>query len=262
MKRLALLLMFVCLTCPAGADGEIHVPYWTDSTLYLVRFQSNGDAFLADGLSDEVWGTGGRDASDYAIAMAESGSSGHYVGNFDTLTNIGEGTYYFDIFVQAGGSPADTDQPAGFWGSIRWTGTAEDRRAVVGDVTDAHSATDAKIDTTDALITSKHSDTDGKIDTTDALITSKHSTTDDHLTDIKGTSFVKDTHSLIDLWTLSDWMRDVMEGDVWTNTATTPWRMEIRTKGTASALIEKELLEIDGTDITAVTQRIGQKTEP
>ncbi len=244
MRYLAIFLMVICAASAAFGDGEIHVPYWSGSTLYMIRHQPNGDVFLSDGLGDEVHGTGGRDADDYDIPMTESGGSGHYVGNFDTLTNIGAGIYYFDIFVQAGGSPADSDQPAGFWGSIRWTGTAEDLGATAAALT-AH---DGKLDTVDANV--------------DAILVDTSTTLDDHLTDIKGTSFVKDTHSLIDIWTLVDWLRDVTEGDTWTNTSTTPWRMEVRTKGTASALINKELFKVLGGDITAENQRIGQKTEP
>ena len=238
--------------CSAFAADEIHVDYDSGFTLYAARFQPDGNVFVTDGTSDEVWATAGN----YDVTMTENGTGGHYVGSFDTVPNIAAGTYKVTVFEQLGGSPADSDR-AIYVGTIVWTGTAE---------YDTESKIDAILEDTGttipAQITSVHGVTDGKIDTTDALITSSHSTTDGHLTDIKGTGFVKDTHSLIDIWTLSNWMRDVMEGDVWTNTATTPWRMEIRTKGTATALIEKELFEIDSTDIADVTQRIGQKTEP
>ena len=37
----------------------------TGLTLYFCMFQQDGDVFLTGGASDEVWGTGGRDADDY-----------------------------------------------------------------------------------------------------------------------------------------------------------------------------------------------------
>lgn len=73
------------------------------------------------------------------------------------------------------------------------------------------------------------------------------------------TTEVSDIDSIL---TLATFMRDVMEGDVWTNTATTPWRQEIRSKGTESALTEKKLFQVGGEDVTSIRNAIGQKTEP
>jgi hypothetical protein len=82
------------------------------------------DVFLTDGASDETWGTGGRDADDYDVTMPEGGSSGHYVGDFDTSANIAEGVYRVTVYLQAGGVPADSDKPLG-QGVMHWDGTAE-----------------------------------------------------------------------------------------------------------------------------------------
>jgi hypothetical protein len=104
--------------------NEIAHNYTTGSTLYACRFQLDGDVFLTAGASDEVWGTGGRDADDYDVAMTESGSSGHYVCDFDASSNIAEGHYRVTVFLQAGANPADADIELA-QGEIFWDGTSE-----------------------------------------------------------------------------------------------------------------------------------------
>jgi len=97
----------------------------TGLTLYACRYQPNGDVFLTDGATDEVWGTAGRDADDYDVAMTEEDGSGHYKGDFDTSTNItGAAAYPVTVYRQLGGSPADSD-PALAQGIMNWDGTAE-----------------------------------------------------------------------------------------------------------------------------------------
>ncbi len=126
-------------------------------------------------------------------------------------------------------------------------------------ITSSHSATDGKIDTTDALITSSHSATDGKIDTTDALITSSHSTTDALIVIVDGV-----VDSILVLATL---MRDMMEGDEWIDTAPTPWQVVTTVKeaggGVGGAeLIRKDLKTINDVDVTSSNQRIDRTVEP
>ncbi len=94
----------------------------TGQTLYFCTFQLNGDVFLSDGASDEVWGTGGRTADNYDMAMSENAPDGHYVGTFDT--SIAAGVYHVTVYIQAGGSPADSDL-ADAQGVMSWDGTAE-----------------------------------------------------------------------------------------------------------------------------------------
>ncbi len=97
----------------------------TGQTLYAIRWQPNGDAFLTNGASDEAYGAGGNDADDYDVTMPEVGvASGHYVGNFDTGAAIAAGFYPYTIYLQAGGSPADSDKPIAK-GMMYWDGTAE-----------------------------------------------------------------------------------------------------------------------------------------
>lgn len=107
----------------------------TGQTLYAVRWQLNGNVFLSDGASDEVWGTDGRDADDYDVTMAENAPDGHYVGDFDTSANIGEGVYKVAVFIQAGGSPDDSDK-ADAQGTMNWDGMAEINASTINDKID------------------------------------------------------------------------------------------------------------------------------
>jgi len=97
----------------------------TGLTLYACRFQVNGDVLLTDGLSDEVWGTAGRDADDYDVTMSEEDSSGHYKGDFDTSGNITTPEVYLVVvYRQLGANPADSD-PSVAQGEIYWDGEKE-----------------------------------------------------------------------------------------------------------------------------------------
>ncbi len=102
--------------------NEVFHNFTTGNTLYFCAFQLDGNVFLSGGASDEVWGTGGRDADDYDETMTEDGAGGHYVGTFDT--SIAAGVYRVTVFLQAGGSPVDSDTPLG-QGVIYWDGSAE-----------------------------------------------------------------------------------------------------------------------------------------
>ncbi len=96
----------------------------TGKTLYSCRWQLGGNVFLSDGASEEVWVTGGRGADDYDVAMSENAPDGHYVGNFDASNNIVAGVYKAAVFLQAGGSPADSDLAVA-QGEISWSGSSE-----------------------------------------------------------------------------------------------------------------------------------------
>ena len=102
--------------------NEVHHNYTTGNTLYFCAFQPDGNVFLTGGASDEVWGTGGRDADDYDETMTEDGAGGHYVGDFDT--SIAAGVYQVAVYLQAGANPADTDTALA-QGEIYWDGSAE-----------------------------------------------------------------------------------------------------------------------------------------
>ncbi len=111
--------------------NEIQQNFASGKTLYACRFQPDGDVFLADGASDESWGAGGRDADYYDVAVTEAGSSGHYVGDFDSVPNIAAGVYGVCVYVQAGGNPVDGEFQLS-QGIMVWDGSAEVNLRTVG----------------------------------------------------------------------------------------------------------------------------------
>ena len=90
--------------------------------MYFCSFKDDGNVQLTGGVTDEVWGTGARDADAYNEAMAEDGVSGHYVGDF--VTSGGSGVYRVTIYLQVGVNPADTDMALA-QGEIYWDGSKE-----------------------------------------------------------------------------------------------------------------------------------------
>ena len=99
--------------------NEIAQNFTTGLVLYACRFQLNGDVFVTDGSSDEVW----SDPTDYEVYLTEAGTSGHYVGDFDTSGNIDAGVYRVVVKVRVGAAPADTD-PSISQGLTYWNGTS------------------------------------------------------------------------------------------------------------------------------------------
>ena len=117
-------------------SNEIAKEYATGNTVYSCRWDSSGNVFLTSGASSEVWGTGGRDASDYAVTMAENAPDGHYIGDFDTSANITtQVVYKVAVFLQDTGVPLDADFAIGE-GEIYWNGTGEDTPSSLSDQLD------------------------------------------------------------------------------------------------------------------------------
>ena len=101
--------------------NEIHIDYESGNTLYAVVRNNIGQVWYPAGQAFEVWGVNGHNADDYDIALTDK-DGGRYVGDFDT--NIAAGHYTVQVFLQAGGNPADGDEPVGS-GEIVWTGVGE-----------------------------------------------------------------------------------------------------------------------------------------
>jgi len=120
--------------------NEVHITYTSSSTLYFRVRNSAGQVWNTSTPAFENWNA--EDVTDYDVALVDK-SGNHYVGSFPACD---AGTYFVDVFIQAGGSPAVGDVCIGS-SSIRWDGSAE-------------------------------------LDDTDIT---------NHLTDIKGTGFSKDT---------------------------------------------------------------------
>ncbi len=248
------------------ADDEIPADYISSRTLYFVRFQSNGDVFLADGLTNEIWGTGGRDADDYDIPMIESGNSGHYVGDFDTPTNISAGEYDIAVYEQIGGSPADSDQPALFWGAIRWTGAAEDKQVIQSELT-AH---DAKLDIVDDYLDSEVadilSDTGELQSNQDNWATAVGFSTAANLAthDGKLDGVLEDTGTTLNA--LLVWIQNWLEADEIISDSDPAQYQVIRTVkqsgGGGAEIGRKDVNDIDGNPITDLQTVFSQSVEP
>ena len=96
----------------------------TGLNLYACRFQVNGNVFLSNPATDEVWGTGVSDADDYDVALTEEDDSGHYKGDFASGGAIAAGYYHVTIYLRAGANPADSDVAIA-QGDMPWDGTNE-----------------------------------------------------------------------------------------------------------------------------------------
>jgi hypothetical protein len=100
--------------------GELQAQYTTGKTLYAVILSPSGQAWYTvtpafENINAAHW-------TSYAITMTEATGTGLYLGTFPTgIVTIG--TYSILVYVQAGGSPADTDTLIAA-GTVLWSGTA------------------------------------------------------------------------------------------------------------------------------------------
>ena len=108
-------------------SNEIRQYFATGYTLYAVIRNISGEVWYPTGEVFETWGTGGRTAADYDIALTEY--DGAYIGDFDT--NVDAGRYDVQVFRQAAGAPADTDNMVGVT-QISWSGSADVGAGEVG----------------------------------------------------------------------------------------------------------------------------------
>jgi hypothetical protein len=139
---------------------EVKHNHITGQTLYFCRFlQSNSNVMLANPATNEVWGTGARDADDYDVQMSEEGGSGHYTGDFASGGTISGGTYHVAVYNQAGANPVDSDVVIA-QGDIYWNGTAEeDLYTILAKLPDEYimgsSTPTSKDDEIDSILTAQ-----------------------------------------------------------------------------------------------------------
>ena len=101
--------------------GEICVSYFKGLNLYAIRRLGELVLYPVSGVF-EAWGTAGRTAADYAIALSED--SGVYIADFAADVTIPSGKYIVQIYERLGASPADSDPLVGS-GEITWNGWSE-----------------------------------------------------------------------------------------------------------------------------------------
>lgn len=121
-KKILIILLF--LSPVAWSANEIQMFSPGITTAYYTVRNLGGQIWYPVGLVFEAYGTGGRTAADYDLALTNK-TAGMWVGNFDT--NIAVGNYWASSYYQAGGVPADTDPVVwvefGNWTGSTWTAT-------------------------------------------------------------------------------------------------------------------------------------------
>lgn len=129
--------------------NEIYATWPEGATLYAtVRDLLTGGVFNTSTGAFETWSDGS--IANYAIAMTDYDGN-HYSADFP-LT-IPEGKYKIDIFIQAGGSPADGDWSF-ITGYMDWDGQQErDNTALSDQLDDIEDAITALTDAQNVLQT-------------------------------------------------------------------------------------------------------------
>ena len=114
-----ILLAIVLPSTNLYAVSEIRMFSPGITAAYYTMRNVSGQIWYPTGQVWEAYGTGGRTAADYDLALTNK-TAGMWVGNFDT--NIASGSYYAASYYQAGGSPADADPIV--WSEFgAWTGS-------------------------------------------------------------------------------------------------------------------------------------------
>jgi len=129
----------------AYAANEIRSFNAGATTCFAVVRDTTGQVWYVSGQVFEAWGTGGRDADDYDIALTDK-SGGMFVGDFDT--NISAGYYYIVSHQTADATPDDSDPATwaerGYWDGDEWfTGIFQDVNGTIADVPTAAENADA-----------------------------------------------------------------------------------------------------------------------
>jgi len=101
---------------------EIQVVAESGLDLYGMIRNAAGEVWYLGGELFEDYGTGGRGADDYKVALTDK-EVGFYVGDFDANITA-EGVYVIVVYEQAGVDPADTDVVLGS-DVLFWNGKSE-----------------------------------------------------------------------------------------------------------------------------------------
>ena len=143
MKRLTLTIFILSTIFSSTIYAANEIRSFTNCVdAFAVVREIDGDVWYVSGQVFEAWGTSGRTALDYDIALtAETG--GMFTGTMDT--NIGAGYYYVVTHDDADSTPADADPAVwvdyGYWSGSAWVsgspGTEVNVTQISGDSTAA-----------------------------------------------------------------------------------------------------------------------------
>jgi len=101
--------------------NEINVPSAASQTIYVIIWNATGSVYDDTNSNFETYLTAQR--GNYDIPVTEQGTaSGYYLADFPTAITSA-GVYSYVGYIQAGGSPAETDQLVSS-GTIDWTGSS------------------------------------------------------------------------------------------------------------------------------------------
>jgi len=143
-------------------SSEIKADYIPSGVLDHYVKNEASETWYPTGQVFEAWGTSGRAATDYAVAMVGD-VDGHFVGDFDTNTSAGH--YYITAKIRAGANAANDDSVLGSE-EIWWNGTSEETESeyelnaygantvvpdAAGTAAGLHSTTDGLINTISAI---------------------------------------------------------------------------------------------------------------
>ena len=112
--------------------NEIRATYDSGQTLYALIFNAAGQVWLVGPSNWTAYIA--ANVGDYDIPLSEiATNSGQYRGTFPAAA---AGVYSVVLFLQAGGSPASTDERIGDTGVMHWDGSAE---ITISDLPDVES---------------------------------------------------------------------------------------------------------------------------
>lgn len=224
-------------------SNELKRQWSSDDTVY-VRVRNDAGEVNVNGTNNfEVYGAGGHDADDYDVQLTNK--AGHlHVGHFPaTITSPGR--YWNQYCIQAGASPADTDETIEPLEEIVWNGTAKET------ILDGNGRIDVGKWLGTAVTAAAVA---GQPDVN--VINIRGSEPDSLSAAIPGSPTENSVYELL------EFLNNVTESDAEIDTAPTPWQIVYKKKGTDTELVRKDLKKVDGTNIADITTTIGQHKEP
>ncbi len=123
--------------------NEIVANHLTSKTLYAAVFNAAGLVYRTSTGLFEAWGTSGRTAADYDIALTETaaGASMHYTGTFPVIVAA---VYSVTVFDRATGTPLNSDIAIGD-GEMHWDGTDEINDTTLNELLETIDSTTNRI---------------------------------------------------------------------------------------------------------------------
>lgn len=151
-------------------EFKFFAPEYIGQTVYALVLDADGKAW-----NGSAFATLTTTQSDFDVAMSDSGSVGLFLANMVNTGTAGERNVYF--FLQAGGSPANTDLNIGIMRGY-WDGTSFLREVKVDNLDASISSRNATTPpTTSAIASQVRTELGTELGRIDASISSRNATT-------------------------------------------------------------------------------------